>query len=142
LKNETLELAKALIARKSITPADEGCQQLIVERLVPLGFKAETHAHGAVTNLWIRHGTARPLVVLAGHTDVVPSGPLEKWHSDPFVPTIRDGKLFGRGAADMKTSVAAFVLAAERFVAAHPDHPGSLALLITSDERGRRWTAR
>lgn len=136
MKNETLELAKALIARKSITPADEGCQQLIVERLVPLGFEAETHAHGAVTNLWIRHGSARPLVVLAGHTDVVPSGPLDKWDSDPFVPTIRDGKLFGRGAADMKTSVAAFVLAAERFVAANPGHPGSLALLITSDEEG------
>jgi succinyl-diaminopimelate desuccinylase len=136
LKNETLELAKALIARKSVTPADEGCQQMIIERLVPLGFKAETIRHGDVTNLWIRHGTAKPLVVLAGHTDVVPSGPLEKWHSDPFVPTIRDGKLFGRGAADMKTSIAAFVTAAERFVAAHPDHPGSLALLITSDEEG------
>jgi succinyl-diaminopimelate desuccinylase len=136
LKNETLELAKALIARKSLTPADEGCQQMIIERLVPLGFKAETIAHGGVTNLWIRHGTAKPLVVLAGHTDVVPSGPLEKWHSDPFVPTVRDGKLFGRGAADMKTSIAAFVTAAERFVAAHPDHRGSLALLITSDEEG------
>jgi succinyl-diaminopimelate desuccinylase len=136
LKNETLELAKALIARKSVTPADEGCQQMIIDRLVPLGFKAETITHGDVTNLWIRHGTAKPLVVLAGHTDVVPSGPLDKWHSDPFVPTIRDGKLFGRGAADMKTSIAAFVTAAERFVAAHPDHPGSLALLITSDEEG------
>jgi succinyl-diaminopimelate desuccinylase len=136
LKNEALELAKALIARKSITPADEGCQQLIVERLVPLGFKAQTLSHGGVTNLWIRHGDAKPLVVLAGHTDVVPSGPIEKWHSDPFVPTIRDGKLFGRGAADMKTSVAAFVMAAERFVAAHPDHAGSVALLITSDEEG------
>jgi succinyl-diaminopimelate desuccinylase len=136
LKNETLELAKALIARKSLTPADEGCQQMIIDRLVPLGFKAETFPHGDVTNLWIRHGTAKPLVVLAGHTDVVPSGPLEKWHSDPFVPTVRDGKLFGRGAADMKTSIAAFVTAAERFVAAHPDHRGSLALLITSDEEG------
>jgi succinyl-diaminopimelate desuccinylase len=136
LKNETLELAKALIARKSITPADEGCQQVIIERLVPLGFKPETFVHGDVTNLWIRHGTASPLVVLAGHTDVVPSGPLEKWHSDPFVPTIRDGQLFGRGAADMKTSVAAFVIAAERYVAAHPDHKGSVALLITSDEEG------
>jgi succinyl-diaminopimelate desuccinylase len=136
LKNETLELAKALIARKSVTPADEGCQQMIIDRLVPLGFKAETITHGDVTNLWIRHGTGKPLVVLAGHTDVVPTGPLDKWHSDPFVPTIRDGKLFGRGAADMKTSVAAFVTAAERFVAAHPTHPGSLALLITSDEEG------
>ncbi|HZZ92068.1 MAG TPA: succinyl-diaminopimelate desuccinylase [Usitatibacter sp.] len=136
MKNETLELAKALIARRSITPADEGCQKMIVERLVPLGFKAETFQHGDVTNLWIRHGTAKPLVVLAGHTDVVPSGPLEKWQSDPFVPTIRDGNLYGRGAADMKTSVAAFVTACERFVAARPGHAGSVALLITSDEEG------
>ncbi len=136
MKNETLELAKALIRRKSITPQDEGCQQLIIDRLVPLGFKAETLQCGDVTNLWIRHGTARPLAVLAGHTDVVPPGPREKWNSDPFEPTIRDGKLFGRGAADMKTSIAAFVTAAERFVAAHPDHPGSIGLLITSDEEG------
>jgi succinyl-diaminopimelate desuccinylase len=136
LKNETLELAKALIRRKSITPADEGCQQLIIDRLVPLGFKAETLRCGDVTNLWIRHGSERPLVVLAGHTDVVPPGPREKWVSDPFEPTIRDGKLFGRGAADMKTSIAAFVTAAERFVAAHPGHPGSIGLLITSDEEG------
>ena len=136
MKNETLELAKALIRRKSITPADEGCQQLIIDRLVPLGFKAETFKCGDVTNLWIRRGTARPLVVLAGHTDVVPPGPREKWNSDPFEPTIRDGKLYGRGAADMKTSIAAFVTAAERFVAAHPDHSGSVGLLITSDEEG------
>jgi succinyl-diaminopimelate desuccinylase len=136
MKNETLELAKALIRRASITPADEGCQQLIIDRLVPLGFKAETIRCGDVTNLWIRRGTARPLVVLAGHTDVVPPGPREKWNSDPFEPTIRDGKLYGRGAADMKTSIAAFVTAAERFVADHPGHPGSLGLLITSDEEG------
>ncbi len=136
MKNETLELAKALIARKSVTPADEGCQQLIIDRLAPLGFKPEVMVHGGVTNLWIRHGVAKPLVVLAGHTDVVPSGPIEKWSSDPFVPTIREGKLFGRGAADMKTSIAAFVTAAQRFVAAHPEHPGSVALLITSDEEG------
>ena len=136
MKNETLELAKALIRRKSVTPADAGCQQLIIERLAPLGFKPEVFACGEVTNLWIRHCTAKPLVVLAGHTDVVPSGPVEKWHSDPFEPTIREGKLYGRGAADMKTSIAAFVTAAERFVAAHPGHPGSVALLITSDEEG------
>lgn len=136
MRNQTLELAKALIARKSVTPEDAGCQQLIMERLVPLGFKAEVFQCGAVTNLWIRHGTAKPLVVLAGHTDVVPPGPREKWHSDPFEPTLRDGKLYGRGAADMKTSIAAFVTAAERFVAAHPSHPGSLALLVTSDEEG------
>jgi succinyl-diaminopimelate desuccinylase len=136
MKNETLELAKALIARKSITPEDAGCQALIIERLAPLGFKAEVFKCADVVNLWIRHGNAKPLVVLAGHTDVVPPGPLEKWHSDPFEPTIRDGKLFGRGAADMKTSIAAFVTAAERFVAAHPGHAGSVALLITSDEEG------
>ncbi len=136
MKNETLELAQALIRRKSITPDDEGCQQLIVDRLVPLGFKAEIFRCNDVVNLWIRHGTAKPLVALAGHTDVVPPGPREKWNSDPFEPTIRDGNLYGRGAADMKTSIAAFVTAAERFVAAHPDHPGSLALLITSDEEG------
>ena len=136
MKNETLELAKALIARKSVTPADEGCQQLLIDRLVPLGFKSEVFACGDVTNLWIRHGTAKPLVVLAGHTDVVPPGPREKWHTDPFEPTIVDGNLFGRGAADMKTSVAAFVTACARFVAAHPGHPGSVALLITSDEEG------
>ena len=136
MKNETLELAKALIARKSITPADEGCQQLIVDRLAPLGFVPEVFVCGEVTNLWIRHGKAKPLLVLAGHTDVVPPGPLEKWHSDPFVPTIREGKLFGRGAADMKASIAAFVTAAERFVRDHPAHPGSVALLVTSDEEG------
>jgi succinyl-diaminopimelate desuccinylase len=136
MRNETLELAKALIARKSVTPEDAGCQQLIVDRLVPLGFKAEVFACGEVVNLLIRHGTAKPLVVLAGHTDVVPAGPIEKWHSDPFEPTIRDGNLYGRGAADMKTSIAAFVTAVERFVAAHPAHPGSVALLITSDEEG------
>ncbi len=136
MSGETLELAKALIARKSVTPDDAGCQQLIIDRLAPLGFKAEVFACGAVTNLWIRHGDARPLVVLAGHTDVVPPGPREMWHSDPFEPTVRDGKLYGRGAADMKTSIAAFVTASERFVAAHPSHPGSLALLITSDEEG------
>jgi succinyl-diaminopimelate desuccinylase len=136
MKNETLELAKALIARRSITPADEGCQQLIIDRLVPLGFTPEVFVCGDVTNLLIRHGSAKPLVVLAGHTDVVPPGPLEKWSSDPFVPTIREGKLFGRGAADMKTSIAAFVTAAERFVREHPEHPGTVALLITSDEEG------
>jgi len=134
--NETLELAKALLARPSVTPADEGCQQLIQDRLVPLGFKAETLQCGDVTNLWIRRGMAKPLVVLAGHTDVVPPGPRDQWHTDPFVPTIRDGRLFARGAADMKSSIAAFVVAAERLVAAHPSHPGSLALLVTSDEEG------
>jgi succinyl-diaminopimelate desuccinylase len=136
LKNETLELAKALIRRRSITPADAGCQQLIIDRLAPLGFRPELIHRGEVANLLIRHGSARPLVVLAGHTDVVPPGPLEKWTSDPFEPTERDGKLYGRGAADMKASIAAFVVAAERFVREHPGHPGSVALLVTSDEEG------
>ncbi len=136
MSNVTLELARALLARPSVTPADEGCQQMIVDRLAPLGFRAETFQCGEVTNLWIRRGNARPVVALAGHTDVVPPGPLDQWHTDPFVPTIRDGRLHARGAADMKTSIAAFVVAAERIVAAHPAHPGSLALLITSDEEG------
>jgi succinyl-diaminopimelate desuccinylase len=136
LKNETLELAKALVARRSVTPADAGCQRLIVEKLAPLGFRPEVMVFGEVTNLWIRHGEARPLVVLAGHTDVVPTGPVEKWSSDPFEPTVRDGKLYGRGAADMKTSVAAFVTAAADYVRANPRHRGSVALLITSDEEG------
>jgi succinyl-diaminopimelate desuccinylase len=109
---------------------------MIVERLAPLGFAAETFRCGEVTNLWIRRGTARPLVAFAGHTDVVPPGPREQWHTDPFVPTIKDGRLHARGAADMKTSIAAFVVAAERIVAAHPSHPGSIALLLTSDEEG------
>lgn len=136
MKNETLELAKALLARPSVSPEDGGCQQLIIDRLAPLGFRAETIAGGGVTNLWIRRGTQRPVVALAGHTDVVPPGPLEMWHTDPFVPTVKDGHLHARGAADMKTSIAAFVVACERIVAAHPGHPGSLALLVTSDEEG------
>jgi succinyl-diaminopimelate desuccinylase len=136
MKNETLELAKALLARPSVTPADAGCQQLIIDRLAPLGFRAETFRCGDVTNLWIRRGDAAPVVALAGHTDVVPPGPLEMWDTDPFVPTVRDGRLHARGAADMKTSIAAFVTACERIVAAHPSHPGSLALLVTSDEEG------
>ncbi|HSN20502.1 MAG TPA: succinyl-diaminopimelate desuccinylase [Usitatibacter sp.] len=136
MKNETLELAKALIARRSVTPADEGCQQLIIDRLAPLGFRPEVIARGDVTNLWIRHGEGRPVVALAGHTDVVPTGPLDQWQSDPFAPTVRDGRLYGRGAADMKTSVAAFVTAAEALVRANPAHRGTVALLITSDEEG------
>ncbi|HET7729335.1 MAG TPA: succinyl-diaminopimelate desuccinylase [Usitatibacter sp.] len=136
MKNDTLELAEALIRRRSVTPADDGCQQLLIDRLTPLGFTAEAMPHGEVSNVLIRHGRGSPFVVLAGHTDVVPPGALDKWHSDPFEPTQRDGLLFGRGAADMKGSVAAFVVAAERFVKAHPQHPGSVALLITSDEEG------
>jgi succinyl-diaminopimelate desuccinylase len=132
----TLELTRALIARRSITPDDGGCQALIAQRLAPLGFAAETIAANAVTNLWARRGRRSPLLVFAGHTDVVPTGPLGEWRSDPFTPVERDGWLYGRGAADMKSSLAAFVTAIERFVAAHPDHPGSIALLLTSDEEG------
>jgi len=132
----TLAFARELIARRSVTPDDGGCQALIAARLAPLGFHCESFVSGDVTNLWARRGDASPLVCFAGHTDVVPTGPVERWKSDPFVPSERDGFLYGRGAADMKTSIAAFVTAIEAFVAAHPDAPGSIALLITSDEEG------
>jgi succinyl-diaminopimelate desuccinylase len=131
-----LELAKELIGRRSVTPEDGGCQDLIAKRLALAGFKCESMSFGAVLNLWARRGSARPVVCFAGHTDVVPTGPLNEWHSDPFMPTIRDGKLYGRGAADMKSSIAAFVVAAEAFVKERPGHSGSIALLITSDEEG------
>jgi succinyl-diaminopimelate desuccinylase len=132
----TLALARELISRRSLTPDDAGCQALIVERLQRIGFDCKTIESKGVLNLWARRGEAAPLLCFAGHTDVVPTGPLQEWSSDPFVPTERDGRLYGRGAADMKTSVAAFVTAAEAFVAAHPRHRGSIALLITSDEEG------
>ncbi|HET9046842.1 MAG TPA: succinyl-diaminopimelate desuccinylase, partial [Casimicrobiaceae bacterium] len=132
----TLALARELIARRSLTPDDAGCQALIAARLAPLGFRCETLISNGVTNLWARHGNARPLVCFAGHTDVVPTGPLEQWESDPFVPVERDGWLFGRGAADMKSSLAAFVTAAEAFLAANPAPRGSIAVLVTSDEEG------
>lgn len=132
----TLELTRRLIARRSVTPADAGCQDLVAQRLAPLGFRAERIDRNGVTNLWLRRGAARPTVVFAGHTDVVPPGPREHWHSDPFEPTQRDGRLYGRGASDMKSSIAAFVVAAEEFVRAHPTHRGSIALLLTSDEEG------
>lgn len=134
--SKTLALTEELIALSSITPQDKGCQQRLIELLSPLGFNCETIASGEVTNLWARKGTAQPLLVFAGHTDVVPTGPLEQWTSHPFTPTHRDGKLYGRGAADMKTSIAAMVVAAEEFLQAHPDHKGSIAFLITSDEEG------
>ncbi|MGC2517990.1 MAG: succinyl-diaminopimelate desuccinylase [Burkholderiales bacterium] len=130
----TLALARELIARRSVTPEDGGCQELLAGRLARLGFTVEPLRSGKVANLWARRGTGRPLVCFAGHTDVVPTGPLDQWHSDPFSPTERDGRLYGRGAADMKTSIAAFVVAVEQFVAKHPSHKGSIALLITSDE--------
>ncbi len=131
-----LPLVKDLIARASVTPEDKQCQQLLMQRLAPLGFIAETFEQGGVTNLWARRGTAAPVLVFAGHTDVVPTGPLDQWLSDPFIPTERDGRLYGRGAADMKSSIAAFVVACEEFVTRQPDHAGSIALLITSDEEG------
>ena len=138
----TLRLLEQLIARPSVTPDDAGCQGLVTERLAPLGFACETLVcgpeHFRVTNLWAVHRGARPgpTVVLAGHTDVVPTGPLAAWTSDPFVPSHRGSMLYGRGAADMKTSIAAMTVAAEEFVTAHPQHAGSLALLFTSDEEG------
>jgi succinyl-diaminopimelate desuccinylase len=131
-----LELTRELIARRSITPEDGGCQELIARRLEKIGFRCEPLVSNGVTNLWARRGASKPLVCFAGHTDVVPTGPLSEWHSDPFVPTIRDGRLYGRGAADMKSSVACFVVAAEAFVRERPDHPGSIAFLLTSDEEG------
>ena len=132
----TLELAKQLIACRSLTPLDEGCLAIIGARLEPLGFKLETLRYDNVDNLWARRGSNGLVVCFAGHTDVVPTGPLDQWHSDPFTPTIRDGMLYGRGAADMKGSLAAFVTSIEQFVAAHPGHAGSIALLLTSDEEG------
>jgi succinyl-diaminopimelate desuccinylase len=131
-----LKLAQELIARRSVTPEDGGCQELIAARLERAGFRVEPMKFGEVANLWARRGSGSPVVCFAGHTDVVPTGPLAEWHSDPFVPTIRDGKLFGRGAADMKSSIAAFVVAVEQFVKERPTHSGSVALLITSDEEG------
>jgi succinyl-diaminopimelate desuccinylase len=132
----TLELSRALIARPSVTPDDKGCQQLLAERLERLGFVVERLRFGEVDNLWARRGNATPLFAFAGHTDVVPTGPLAEWDSDPFVPAVRDGYLFGRGSADMKGSIAAMVTACERFIAVHPGHHGSMAFLITSDEEG------
>lgn len=134
--SKTLELAQTLIRIPSVSPDDKGCQQLIIDRLTPLGFTCEVIISGNTTNLWARKGQTKPLVVFAGHTDVVPTGPVEKWTSDPFTPTIRDNKLFGRGASDMKTSVAAMVIATEEFVKNNPDHQGSIGFLITSDEEG------
>jgi succinyl-diaminopimelate desuccinylase len=134
--SRTLALTEELIALSSITPDDKGCQQRMAELLAPLGFACETIASGGVTNLWARRGTAQPCLVFAGHTDVVPTGPLEQWTTPPFQPSQRDGRLYGRGAADMKTSLAAMVVACEEFVATHPGHKGSIAFLVTSDEEG------
>ena len=129
-------LAEALIARPSVTPEDAGCLELIAERLKPLGFSFERIDRNGTSNLWARRGTTAPLMVLAGHTDVVPTGDLAAWTSPPFVPAVRNGKLYGRGTADMKSSLAAFVVAVEQFVTENPNHPGSIAFLLTSDEEG------
>jgi len=134
--DETVALARQLIACRSVTPHDDGCVDLIAARLAAVGFRCERIDRGGVRNLWARHGHGTPLICLAGHVDVVPPGPVEGWTSDPFVATERDGYLYGRGASDMKGPLAAMIVAAERFVAAHPGHVGSVALLLTSDEEG------
>ncbi len=134
--NNTLELLKDLIRRPSVTPNDEGCQDVLVERLLPLGFTEERLNFADTQNIWLRRGTITPLFVFLGHTDVVPPGPLDAWQSPPFEPTLKDGKLYGRGTADMKGGIAAFVTAVERFIVDHPDHKGSIAVMMTSDEEG------
>jgi succinyl-diaminopimelate desuccinylase len=134
--SQTLELTQNLMARRSVTPADEGCQEVMIGRLEALGFQIERLRYGNVENFWARRGSDGPVFCFAGHTDVVPTGPLEEWRSDPFLPSVRDGVLFGRGAADMKSGLAAMVTATEEFVATHPQHKGSIAFLITSDEEG------
>ena len=134
--SDTLDLAMDLVSRASVTPEDAGCQQLMRERLEAIGFRCDDLPFGEVSNFWARHGDAAPLLVFAGHTDVVPTGPLEQWQSDPFQAEIRDGMLYGRGTADMKGSLAAMVTACEAFVTEHPDHSGSIGFLITSDEEG------
>jgi succinyl-diaminopimelate desuccinylase len=134
--SDVLELTRDLIRRRSVTPDDAGCQPLLAGRLSAAGFGIEHRRHGEVDNLWATHGSAGPTLMFLGHTDVVPTGPVDAWRSDPFDPVIRDGRLYGRGAADMKGSVAAMCVALEQFVRAHPQHPGRVALLLTSDEEG------
>ena len=135
-EHPAIALTKELIKRQSVTPEDDGCQPLMAERLQKLGFTCESLPSEEVLNLWATRGSDGPTLVFAGHTDVVPPGPLEQWDSDPFVPTERDGLLYGRGAADMKTSLAAMVVATESFVTRHPDHKGRIGYLITADEEG------
>ncbi|MDH3589180.1 MAG: succinyl-diaminopimelate desuccinylase [Gammaproteobacteria bacterium] len=134
--SDVYDLSCELIRRRSITPDDAGCQQIIADRLDTLGFVIEDMPFGNVSNLWARRGNVSPVLCFAGHTDVVPTGPLNEWHSDPFEPVLRNGNLYGRGAADMKASLAAMVVATEAFLHAKPDHAGSVAFLITSDEEG------
>jgi succinyl-diaminopimelate desuccinylase len=135
-QSPTIALTQDLMGRASVTPEDKGCQELMITRLEAIGFNIERMRFGEVDNFWARRGTEKPVLAFAGHTDVVPSGPVEQWHTPPFQPTLKDGFLYGRGAADMKGSLASWVIALEQFIAAHPDHQGSLALLITSDEEG------
>ncbi len=136
MTSNTVELAIQLLSIDSVTPDDKGCQQILSDRLQKIGFNCEIMQFGEVTNLWARRGQKGPVLAFAGHTDVVPTGPLDKWHSDPFNPEIRDGYLYARGAADMKSSIACMVTACERFIAEHSEHDGSIAFLITSDEEG------
>ena len=132
----TVDLTLDLLGRNSVTPADQGCQEVMTRRLAEVGFEVENLRYGNVDNFWATHGKGGPVLCFAGHTDVVPTGPLEEWKSDPFKPAVRDGQLFGRGAADMKSALAAMVTATEDFVKAHPKHKGTIAYLITSDEEG------
>ncbi|MGZ8192667.1 MAG: succinyl-diaminopimelate desuccinylase [Methylobacter sp.] len=134
--SKTLELLKDLIRRESVTPNDAGCQDILAERLTRLGFNEERLDFADTQNIWLRRGNAKPLFTFLGHTDVVPTGPLAAWVSPPFEPTIRAGKLYGRGAADMKGGIAAFITAVERFITKYPDHQGSIAIMLTSDEEG------
>jgi succinyl-diaminopimelate desuccinylase len=134
--SKTLELTQALIARQSVSPTDGGCQALMIERLAAVGFNVESLRFGPVDNFWAKRGSGAPVFCFAGHTDVVPSGPLDEWRSDPFEPVIRDGMLYGRGAADMKSGLAAMLTASEEFIGKHPLHRGTIAFLITSDEEG------
>jgi succinyl-diaminopimelate desuccinylase len=134
--SSTVELAQQLIARQSVSPVDGGCQALMIERLIALGFAVENLRFGPVDNFWAKRGSGGPVFCFAGHTDVVPSGPVEEWRSDPFVPVIEDGLLYGRGAADMKSGLAAMLTASEEFIGQYPNHRGTIAFLITSDEEG------
>lgn len=134
--SETLDLLKTLIRRESVTPSDAGCQDILAQRLAPLGFVDQRMNFADTQNLWLRRGQSAPLFVFLGHTDVVPTGPLDAWDLPPFEPTVREGKLYGRGAADMKGGIAAFITAVERFIAKHPQHKGSIAIMLTSDEEG------
>ncbi len=132
----TLQLLERLVARSSVTPEDAGCQDLVAERLSSIGFQVEHLDFADTRNIWLRRGNAAPLLTFLGHTDVVPPGPLEAWDTPPFTPTLKNGNLYGRGAADMKSGIACFVTACERFIAAHPEHQGSIAVMLTSDEEG------